>query len=187
MIFFYSLLNNFYSLFYYSLFFIDYLLFFIDNLLFFIDYRLFFIDYRFFIIANSVIHLFWDRKLNRWKRRFYILYIFKQDNRGLGVEARVGTHKDTRSIPHVAILSIFKREISGKFRKCLPASRNVKYQQGQGTSMTEKKFRIWEKCGKTSVPKLANSRTIYSNHFPLPWPMTPAPSGQGGGILRQVL
>jgi hypothetical protein len=42
-----------------------------------------------------------------------------------------------RLIPPGAIFSFFKREISGKFRKCLPASRNVKCQQGQGTSMTD--------------------------------------------------
>jgi hypothetical protein len=37
---------------------------------------------------------------------------------------------------------------------------------------------------KTSVAEGANSRTIWSNHFPLPRPMSRAPSGLGGGNLR---
>jgi hypothetical protein len=40
---------------------------------------------------------------------------------------------------------------------------------------------------KTSVAEGAKSRTMRSNHFPLPRPMSPAPSGLGGGNLRKVL
>jgi hypothetical protein len=50
-------------------------------------------------------------------------------------------------------------QISGKFWKCLPAWRNVKYQHEHGR--------------ETNVP--------------LPRPFGLAPSGQGGGILYRVL
>ena len=45
--------------------------------------------------------------------------------------------------------------------------------------------KVPENCG-TRV-SWAYSKTMESNYFPIPWPMSPVPSGQGGGILHKVL
>jgi hypothetical protein len=73
------------------------------------------------------------------KTNFYILTSLLEGNRwvcGFGIEARISIRKDMSSIPPGAFCHFSRGEISGKFRECLPASRNVKYQQGPGTSMT---------------------------------------------------
>ena len=100
----------------------------IDYRFFFLDYLLFFIDYLFFIDnLLSLIIIFCS-----------LLITIFIGNRGVEVEARITIPQILSSIPPCARSLIFSQgKISGKFRKCLPTSRNVKYQHRKGTLLTD--------------------------------------------------
>ncbi len=107
----------------------------IDYRWFFLDYLLFFIDYLFFIDnLLSLIIIFCSLLIT--------VYI---GNRGVEVEARITIPQILSSIPPYARFLIFSQgKISGKFRKCLPTSRHVKYQHRKGTPLTEDHVNIWK-------------------------------------------
>jgi hypothetical protein len=107
----------------------------IDYRFFFLDYLLFFIDYLFFIDnLLSLIIIFCS-----------LLSAFYIGNRGVEVEARITIPQILSSIPPCARSLIFSQgKISGKFRKCLPTSRNVKYQHRKGTPLTEDHVNLWK-------------------------------------------
>jgi hypothetical protein len=96
---------------------------------------LFFIDYLFFI----------DNLLSLTIILCSLLITDYIGNRGIEVEARITIPQILSSIPPCACSLIFSQgKISGKFRKCLPTSRNVKYQHRKGTPLTEDHVILWK-------------------------------------------
>ncbi len=149
---------------YNSLFFIDHHLFLISYHLFFVDYHLLFIDHRLLFIKYLL--FFIDYCI------FFIIYFYS-----LSIQSFSSYHEMKFYYRQCNRGPVVKARIGNLkgLRLSHPAHTLNFFHR-----LIVRKIPVGEKMQE-------NFGSWRSNHFPLPWPMSPAPSGQGGGILRKAL